>query len=479
MPSYGEHVLGGQDGSNIILDTKAIKQLKHDTKIAGNWKIAELKSTSIRKKPNHLLICLYLLDGYEDMQENNNNYDKNKLLQARIWNYPKTEPIPQPNDLLIVEEKKATVRNFNGLHQIHIQYKHIEFQNMNINNDKYESDDEDIDIDITYKQTSDVSTNCSNKYNYSHSYQMNNNNCNTQNKMKICDVINDLFCWLVHNFDLFIHIRNKYKLPLSIPSFDSFNISKNNFLKLLIIEITNRDLKIKDNDKLMLYGLEGDIILENMTFNQRQQTKRLLRDDKINELSGFNKIILQKLKLLVLNHKGNNTKGYTYNEIQLHSKYNKFPLKNDYVKLSTLIVYHILGSSIQITKRHPIQLKKEQTDFEKYCVNHLHEYHKNTKDYAKYYMTLLCKLCFNSRIILTHSLNIEFNGDCYINICDNCHKKINSAMSYWELYESMLNWDDGWNLLFSNKCNDSYLSMIGVLCAVIFRNVDCKIGIIN
>ena len=121
--------LGGDDGSSIILDVDAIQKLDDDTQIAGKWKIYNVKPTDLApKKPNYYLLSMHLMDIDScDDEQNHAIINKDKLLECRIWQHPKSEPIPQKYSFIIVQEAKAKIKRFNGLKQIHIHYKHVEY----------------------------------------------------------------------------------------------------------------------------------------------------------------------------------------------------------------------------------------------------------------------------------------------------------------------------------------------------------------
>ena len=139
--------LGGDDGSNAILDINAIQKLNDGTLIGGKWKIYRVKKpVNIPRKPNYCMISVHLLDGYEELEEEQNNIDvnTNKLLEGRIWQHPKSHEIPQKNSILIIKDHKAKIGTFNGIKQIHVNHKYVEYLTHEQLRAMYKQDDDQL-----------------------------------------------------------------------------------------------------------------------------------------------------------------------------------------------------------------------------------------------------------------------------------------------------------------------------------------------
>eukprot|EP01083_Nonionella_stella_P094302 264516_1 len=444
-------VLGGTDESGRLLNNLAMKKLPLDTHIRGKWKIHEIIKTSpIRKKKSHLLLIkLYLLDTMRCKQH---NIHKNTLLEGRIWNHPKTKPIPQKDDIIIVNDYKAQIKNFNQSTQLHIEYIHLQYIRCDATHqtphtvssthvpssecsDERTSNSNPIPTETNTNQQSFTANNLA-KHNRDANTLQSHNGHQIHEAALITHTIQHLFAWTVHHFPLFKHISHEWPVWTYPPSTAPFMNGQNELLKLLIDGITRKDLML--TDPIELYGRHGDAILDEMWFIARKQTRELLHKERYGEVSVFTKLVLQRLNELIVKH---NVSEIQYDECRLRAKCKAFPLRKDFEKLPSRIVYHILHSSLQINKRSDGVLKDERDA-----------------------MKRICKLCFNSDVQLAYHLNVG------LDVCDACGEQIMLSRLYWKLYEAMLNWDNGWKLLFSNDCDPKNKSVVGVLCAILFRD---------
>ena len=280
---------------------------------------------------------------------------------------------------------------------------------------------------------------------------------NDKQKQKILNAIKQLFSWMVHRFDVFKQIRREWPAPPHPPLINGHD----DFLRMLILKLTEKNLRL--DDCVELYASNGDLIIENMKSKNRKRTNRLLRNARFSELPPFAKVIIQQMNKIICTNQQNET----FLRRKLNELWYKFPIKRDYAQLESIIVHNIMSLSLRMKTRPSHVLELEQREFDEICS----EGEKYTKCYAQCYMILLCPLCFNGKVMLTHSLNLAINGCDHVNVCKACHRRIASAKSLWEFYESMRGWDNGWDLLLENCKNDKhpYASMLGVMCAVLFR----------
>ena len=243
------------------------------------------------------------------------------------------------------------------------------------------------------------------------------------------------------------------------PRIDTLFDEKNNFLQLLLKQLKNKKLII--NDSVEVIAPNSDTILKELKDNGTDQIKLLLKNEIYNKLPEYTSIVLREMNNgLTINKNINPSDELLRKTFNKNIKY-KY---ND--QLSTVIIYHILTSSLEISARSDFSIKNEKKFYQEYCCDDeiINNNLMKTKIFSTSYINLICRLCNNSKSLLTHSLNID-DG---LKICMKCTKRIELISSYWNLYKSMLNWDKGWNLLFNIKDDEPY-RMIGILTSIVFR----------